>query len=223
MLTLNTASESVTTLAKASPRITRPASWLRKAADQGNAGSQFILGAMYFRSRGVPQDYVSAHMWMNLSAAAGEKDAEKLRDTIATLMTRSQIAEAQKLAREWKPKWRSGLTAHCGFKSPSPLAEEAIYGSEVMYPLCDHRNHSWYAAERGIKERLKDSSAFIFQIIVEAIFHRRLLCRNRQDDWFGSCFRTVPNAAVLSMQIGGSTSGGPGAVLGQVCRSWRVA
>jgi hypothetical protein len=41
---------------------------------------------------------------MNLSAAAGEKDAEKLRDTIATLMTRSQIAEAQKLAREWKPK-----------------------------------------------------------------------------------------------------------------------
>jgi len=59
---------------------------------------------MYFRGRGVPQDYVSAHMWMNLSAAAGDKEAAKSRDIIAALMTRTQIAEAQKLAREWKPK-----------------------------------------------------------------------------------------------------------------------
>jgi uncharacterized protein len=77
---------------------------LRKAADQGDAGAQSILGGMYFFGKGVPQDYVSAHMWSNLAAAGGNKDAAKSRDAVAAMMTPAQIAEAQKLAREWKPK-----------------------------------------------------------------------------------------------------------------------
>jgi hypothetical protein len=52
---------------------------------------------------GVLQDYVRAHMWFNLSAAQGYQDAVKNRDMVALRMTPSQIAEAQKLAREWKP------------------------------------------------------------------------------------------------------------------------
>lgn len=80
------------------------AKWWRRAADQGYADAQFYLGAMYFLGQGVPQDYVIAHMWLNLAAAGGDKDAIKQRDMIAPLMTPAQIAEAQKLAREWKPK-----------------------------------------------------------------------------------------------------------------------
>jgi hypothetical protein len=79
------------------------ARWFRKAADQGNAKSQRILGAMYADGRGVPQDYVAAHMWFNLAAAGGDKDATEFRDRVANLMTPAQIAEAQKLAREWEP------------------------------------------------------------------------------------------------------------------------
>jgi TPR repeat protein len=56
---------------------------------------------MHYMGRGVPQDYVLAHMWFNLSAARGGS-AER-RDSILHQMTREQIAEAQKLAREWKP------------------------------------------------------------------------------------------------------------------------
>ena len=52
----------------------------------------------------MPQDYVRAHMWFNLSAAQGNQDAAKNRDNIAKRMTPAQIAEAQKLAREWQPK-----------------------------------------------------------------------------------------------------------------------
>ena len=52
---------------------------------------------------GVPQDYVLAHMWFNLSAAQGNGDAVKNRDIAAGLMTPDQLAEAQRLAREWKP------------------------------------------------------------------------------------------------------------------------
>ena len=75
--------------------------WFRLSADQGNPDGQGALGSMHYMGRGVPQDYVLAHMWFNLSAARGGS-AER-RDSILHQMTREQIAEAQKLAREWKP------------------------------------------------------------------------------------------------------------------------
>jgi len=75
----------------------------RLAADQGNADAQFNLGQMYANVQGVPRDYVLAYMWLNLSAVQGDKVAAKNRDLVAQHMTPEQIAEAQKLAREWKP------------------------------------------------------------------------------------------------------------------------
>ena len=78
--------------------------WYRRAADQGLAAAQFGLGTMYESGLGVPQDYVLAHMWLNLSAAQGVRAAQLSRDDLAERMTPAQIAEAQKLARDWKPK-----------------------------------------------------------------------------------------------------------------------
>jgi uncharacterized protein len=43
-------------------------------------------------------------MWFNLAAAGGRKNAVENRRIIAAKMNPAQIAEAQKLAREWKPK-----------------------------------------------------------------------------------------------------------------------
>ena len=86
-------------------------SWFRKAADQGYATAQYNLGIMYDPGQGVPQDYVQAYMWFNLAARATMRptrraaiDAVRNRDRVAAKMTPAQIAEAQKLAREWKPK-----------------------------------------------------------------------------------------------------------------------
>ena len=78
--------------------------WFRKAAEQGHAQAQLYLGIRYASGEGVPQDYVLAHMWYSLSAAIGHQDGAKARAAIATLMTPAQIAEAQKLAREWWAK-----------------------------------------------------------------------------------------------------------------------
>jgi uncharacterized protein len=83
------------------------ASWYQKAADQGQINSQAVLASLYELGWGVPQDYVKAHKWANLAAAAGAKDAIEFRDKTAARMTPAQIAEAQKLAREWKPNLRS--------------------------------------------------------------------------------------------------------------------
>ncbi len=76
----------------------------RKAAAQGNADAQLNLGTLYNNGQGVTQDYAQAYMWLNLAAAQGQKDAGKRRDILAKQMTPAQIAEAQRLAREWKPK-----------------------------------------------------------------------------------------------------------------------
>jgi hypothetical protein len=87
------------------------AKWFRKAAEQGDADAQTNLGLMYVKGQGVPQDYVLAHMWFNLATSrypASENErrekAEKNRDNTASKMTPAQIAEAQRLEREWKPK-----------------------------------------------------------------------------------------------------------------------
>ncbi len=75
--------------------------WYRLAAEQGDALSQFSLGHMYLNGDGVIQDTVSAHMWFNIAASSGDSTGKANRDVIAKDMTPAQIAEAQKLARDW--------------------------------------------------------------------------------------------------------------------------
>ncbi len=83
---------------------TTAVSWYRKAADQGNTAAQLNLGIMYDNGWGVAQNYVIAHMWFSLAAATGDRDAARSRDIAAAKMTPAQLAEAQRLAREWEPK-----------------------------------------------------------------------------------------------------------------------
>ena len=83
---------------------TEAVKWYRKAAEQGDAEAQTNLGAMLATGRGVAQDYVSAHMWFSLAAAKGHEKAKQSQDLAASLMTPDQIAEAQRLAREWMAK-----------------------------------------------------------------------------------------------------------------------
>ena len=78
--------------------------WYRKAAEQRHASAQSNLGAMYSRGEGVPKDLVIAYMWRNLAAAQGEEIGKTARDALEGSMTPAQIAEAQKLSREWTPK-----------------------------------------------------------------------------------------------------------------------
>ena len=78
--------------------------WFRKAAEQNNASAQAILGIMYHYGKGVPQDYVMAHMYYNIAAVSGDKSGIKNRGLVEKDMTSSEIAEAQKLAREWMSK-----------------------------------------------------------------------------------------------------------------------
>ena len=78
--------------------------WFSRAAAQEDALAFAKLGMMYSQGRGVLQDFIQAHMWYNLSAAHGEERSAEARDALAKQMTFAQVAEAQRLAREWRPK-----------------------------------------------------------------------------------------------------------------------
>ena len=72
-----------------------------REARTGRAEALYNLGLAYSTGHGVPQDYVAAHKWFNLAAMRGIDEAKSWRNQIAGEMNAGQIAQAQKLAREW--------------------------------------------------------------------------------------------------------------------------
>jgi TPR repeat protein len=81
------------------------AMWFRKAAEQGDPVAQHDLGGAYEYGRGVQKDFVLAYMWESLASTSEFNvglSARSARDGLAKQMTPDQIAEAQRMAREWK-------------------------------------------------------------------------------------------------------------------------
>jgi TPR repeat protein len=97
------------------------AAWYRKAATQGQPIAQFSLGLLYVKGDGVPKDYVEAYKWWNLCTARADAKAKENLAKLEKMMTRDQIADAQKMARQFKP-----ATPRSSSSSTSP---ERIAGS----------------------------------------------------------------------------------------------
>ncbi len=76
----------------------------RPLAEQGDTLAQSNLGVMYEFGLSVPQDIVQAHMWFDLAVEHGDERAKINRAIAASQMTPDQIAEAQRMAREWMAK-----------------------------------------------------------------------------------------------------------------------
>jgi hypothetical protein len=82
----------------ASQNYAEAARWFRRAAEQGERYAQNNLGYLYAEGLGLARDDVLAYMWFSL---AGETEN---RDLVAERMSAAQIAEAEQLARDWRPK-----------------------------------------------------------------------------------------------------------------------
>jgi hypothetical protein len=78
--------------------------WYRRAANQGLSVAQYNLGAMYAKGQAVTQDVVTAHMLYSLAAATGTKAAGVAKDQLAKSMSADQLAQAEKMVKDWKPK-----------------------------------------------------------------------------------------------------------------------
>ena len=71
------------------------------ASLNGGPDALFELGMLYATGRDGAADLVVAHKWFNLAASRGNPTALAYRIEVAREMSPEQIAEAQKLAREW--------------------------------------------------------------------------------------------------------------------------
>ena len=71
----------------------------RPLAEQGDASAQNNLGVICESGQGVPQNYVSAHMWYHIASANCQKDSGTWREDIAIKMMSANISEAQRRAR----------------------------------------------------------------------------------------------------------------------------
>ena len=72
----------------------------RLLAEQGDASAQYNLGTMYDNGQGVPQDYLLAHMWSNISSANGSENGAENRNILAKNKTPQDISAAQAMARD---------------------------------------------------------------------------------------------------------------------------
>ena len=87
--------------------------WIQQAAEKGAAAGQNALASAYQRGAGVPKDYLQAYKWYALAAAQDDEHAADIRFTMAKLetqLTKDQLAEAQRLAHEFKPADKPGST-----------------------------------------------------------------------------------------------------------------
>lgn len=82
------------------------ARWFRRAADQGHANAQAVLGSLYAVGLGVPKDFVNAYVWVSLALPRLEgrmRDrAVALQDELSTLMSSKEIGKARKIAGSWR-------------------------------------------------------------------------------------------------------------------------
>jgi hypothetical protein len=88
----------------------KAAALFRQAADRGTADAQFYLGVMYFHGDGVAQDVIQAYAWLDRAASSGHQDAVKFRASLESVLTSGQLAEARRVAGEWKPATRPATT-----------------------------------------------------------------------------------------------------------------
>lgn len=61
----------------------------------------YKLGLIYSTGQGEGMNLVQAHMWFNLAAVRGSEAAKDCRRELAEQMSKDEVAQAQKLAREW--------------------------------------------------------------------------------------------------------------------------
>ena len=121
--------------------------WTRRAAEQGFAQAQNALGLCYLKGTGVPKDYLQAYKWFDLAAAKGDERADDARVNLAAAeryLKPEQIAEAQRLASEFKPR-----------KGP-PADESACAVRETCAPALGRRDQSGRSCHARVRRGRED-------------------------------------------------------------------
>lgn len=119
------------------------AKWLKLAAEQGYGLAQYELGLIYRTGYGLAVDQVQSYVWLNLAAAAGVQEAVTARDEVMRSLSTKQLAQAQKISREWLAARPKPETMNNGSDQAEPEALSAPTHNAASYaaalPLRDRR------------------------------------------------------------------------------------
>lgn len=78
--------------------------WFRMAAERGLVDSQYNLAVLEARGLGGKRDLVDAYKWFSLASAQGDQDAGRKRDDVAKALGAANVASADQLAANFKPR-----------------------------------------------------------------------------------------------------------------------
>jgi len=77
------------------------ATWYLNAAEQGQALAQLRLAKMLIDGKGIKHDYVEAYKWFSLAKEKNIRGAKISLDRVESLLTKTQISEAQLRKSQW--------------------------------------------------------------------------------------------------------------------------
>lgn len=99
--------------------------WFQKAAIQNVANAQWSLGACLELGLGIPKDETKAYQWFLLAGSQGHETAKTRISILENRLTREQIAEGQRLARNFME-----------LKAPESNAPDAVSEFDDTHPKC---------------------------------------------------------------------------------------
>jgi S1-C subfamily serine protease len=176
---------------------TEAVKWYRKAAEQGNVDAQAAVGARYVLGDGVLKDYVEGHKWINLASAQGLDVAKKSLTTVELLMTPDQIAEAQKLAREFKPRTVHGpISGESGVRSGGPASGTGFFITEDGFLITNE-----HVIRDAAQVRLVTSAGLISAKVVKVDVANDLALLKAEGQ-----FSPLPVAASRGVKLGGTVA-----------------
>ena len=174
--------------------------WFRKAAEQGFVQAQCVLGAKYLLGEGVIRDYVQAYKWLNLASAQGFENAKSILSAVESQMTQVQIAEAQQLAREFKP--------HESSRSDSSVSDRRnivsnwkASGTGFFITDDGYLVSNFHVVRDAIQVRLITSVGFIPAAVVKVDAANDLALLKAV-----GAFKPLPIAASRTVKLGGTVA-----------------
>jgi len=83
--------------------------WYKKSADRGFYAGIIKVANMYGKGQGTPKDNAAAYLWYSIAELRVPKDSNDrfelpiVKDKLGTLLTKEQVADAERKAKAWKP------------------------------------------------------------------------------------------------------------------------
>ncbi|MGD0208561.1 MAG: tetratricopeptide repeat-containing serine protease family protein [Verrucomicrobiota bacterium] len=172
--------------------------WTRKAAEQDEGIAELFLATAYHDGRwGIPQDFVEAYKWANLSAAHGQTGAISLREVLRGEMTPEQVAEGQRLTREFKPRRANQYSV----VSPESVTDVGPSASDTGFFITDdgYLISNYHVVKDAAQVRLVTSAGFISAKVVNVDAANDLALLKADGR-----FAPLPIAASRGVKLGGT-------------------